>query len=157
MSGIRCWVLGRVRALGCVGSAESSAVPTGLGDRMPAFPALKRWATFKRPYGATFRRLLAATFAAPTKSAGGRTRRLWMPARGFEPPRPCGHMVLNHARLPFRHAGTYKGIGYRVFGLGIGSSASQHLTPDTQHPDDCLAATYSPTPDKGQYHRRRRP
>ena len=23
--------------------------------------------------------------------------------RGLEPPRPCGHMDLNHARLPFRH------------------------------------------------------
>ena len=28
-----------------------------------------------------------------------------MPKRGLEPPRPCGHMVLNHARLPFRHFG----------------------------------------------------
>lgn len=23
--------------------------------------------------------------------------------RGFEPPRPFGHMLLRHARLPFRH------------------------------------------------------
>lgn len=29
-----------------------------------------------------------------------------VPKGGVEPPRPCGHMVLNHARLPFRHFGT---------------------------------------------------
>ena len=23
-----------------------------------------------------------------------------VPKRGLEPPRPCGHMTLNHARLP---------------------------------------------------------
>lgn len=28
-----------------------------------------------------------------------------MPKRGFEPPHPCGYVVLNHARLPFRHFG----------------------------------------------------
>ena len=32
-----------------------------------------------------------------------------MPKKGLEPPRPCGHMDLNHARLPIpplRHEGT---------------------------------------------------
>src|SRR5262249_55575579 len=31
-----------------------------------------------------------------------------MPKRGFEPPRPFGHVVLNHARLPFRHFGVVR-------------------------------------------------
>src|SRR5437899_2588558 len=39
---------------------------------------------------------------------------LGMPARGFEPPRPCGHMVLNHARLPFRHAGSFAPLFYQT-------------------------------------------
>jgi hypothetical protein len=28
-----------------------------------------------------------------------------VPKGGVEPPHPCGYMVLNHARLPFRHFG----------------------------------------------------
>lgn len=32
-----------------------------------------------------------------------------VPKRGLEPPRACAHMVLNHARLPFRHFGTLSG------------------------------------------------
>ena len=28
-----------------------------------------------------------------------------VPERGLEPPRPCEHMVLNHACLPFHHSG----------------------------------------------------
>ena len=28
-----------------------------------------------------------------------------VPEEGFEPSRPCGHWILNPARLPFRHSG----------------------------------------------------
>jgi hypothetical protein len=28
-----------------------------------------------------------------------------VPKRGLEPPFPCGNIVLNDARLPFRHFG----------------------------------------------------
>gem|GEM_PF-5917186 len=30
-----------------------------------------------------------------------------VPKRGVEPLHPCGYMVLNHARLPFRHFGMH--------------------------------------------------
>ncbi len=36
-----------------------------------------------------------------------------VPKRGLEPPRGCPHMVLNHARLPFRHFGTFRAISAR--------------------------------------------
>ena len=41
---------------------------------------------------------------------GGRKKLIpssMVPKGGVEPPRPCGHMVLNHARLPFRHFGIF--------------------------------------------------
>ena len=39
--------------------------------------------------------------AVPTKKGQAPLLVLFlMPERGFEPPRPCGHMNLNHARLP---------------------------------------------------------
>ena len=33
-----------------------------------------------------------------------------VPKGGVEPPHPCGYMVLNHARLPFRHFGTANSV-----------------------------------------------
>ena len=35
---------------------------------------------------------------------GGTPSTLRVRLRGFEPPRPFGHMHLKHARLPFRHS-----------------------------------------------------
>ena len=52
--------------------------------------------------------VVRALFQAGTKKIGplpnwsllGRRRNLMVPKKGLEPPRPCGHMDLNHARLP---------------------------------------------------------
>src|SRR6185369_16922701 len=35
-----------------------------------------------------------------SKQSGNRYKEGLVPKKGLEPPRPCGHMDLNHARLP---------------------------------------------------------
>ena len=59
-----------------------------------------------RTHGLILRR--DALYPLSYKRALSKTRQRileMVPKEGFEPTRPCGHYVLNVARLPFRHFG----------------------------------------------------
>ena len=54
-----------------------------------------------------------------------------VPKEGVEPSCPCGHVVLNHARLPFRHFGMpdcETNYNSYAFGVSINPAADFHFS-----------------------------
>ncbi len=75
-----------------------------------------------------------------------------VPEEGLEPTRPCGHWILNPARLPFRHSGMQC---YRA--AAIACQASQ-ASVDEKSRHDCLVATGKyPLPDLNRCYRTENP
>src|SRR5437879_11010001 len=60
------------------------------------------------------------TVDAEAGNRGTSNKKLIVPEKGFEPPRPCEQVILSHPCLPFHHSGS--ALYYRA-GLGVCQSS----------------------------------
>src|SRR5690606_9631482 len=97
---------------------NAAACPAARDESRPRTPERKRLSRSREPpsIGQGVRQGANGVSRSATKRRGE------VPEVGVEPTRPCGHRILNPARLPFRHSGlTYD----RVSAPGLAASSGR--------------------------------